>query len=131
MFGIAPHSFSQGAGEGFEEAFGLVVLVGARGVQMEVHLGSDGEGVEEMVEHFGGHVAYAFALERGVPNEPGAPAQVEGALAEAVVHREHVAVALHAEFVAYGATQTFAQGEGGVFNGVVLVNVEVAVRRYL
>lgn len=77
-----------------------------------------------------GTVAYALALEVGVPDEPRASAEIESHGAVAVVHRQHKAVAFNAALVAESLSQSFAESQRRVFNSVVLVDIEVAFSFY-
>ena len=67
-------------------------------------------------------------MELGIPNQPGAAAEVEGHRAETVVHRQAIAVALDASLVTQGREDAFAKGNGGVLDGMVLVNLQIAFR---
>ena len=71
----------------FEDGLYFMMLVGSFGFDIEIHLSGIAQAFKEMVEHFGGHVAYFFAVEGGVPHEPWPTAEVEGELAQTVVHR--------------------------------------------
>ena len=97
---IALHGHLQGTCQGFEDAFNLVVLVLALGLDVEVHAGSIRQTLEEMEEHLRWHFADALTPELGIPYEPRTAAEVEGHLAESIVHRQTIAVALNAALVA-------------------------------
>ena len=127
MVYVAAHGSAEGTGQGFEDGFCLMVLIVAVGLDIEVHQGGVREALEEMEEHLGGHVAYMFAMELGLPDEPGASAEVEGDMGMTVVHGQGEAVALDAALGAQRLVDALAQGEGGILDGVVLVNVEVAL----
>ena len=143
---IATYCHTDGAGKGFEDTFDLVVLVLPFSLDIEVHASGVAEALEEMEEHLGGHLADALAVEVGLPYEPGAPAEVEGYGAKAVIHREGVfsrevagggfpggggvraeTITFDAALVSKSLEECFAEGEGSVFNGVVLVHVEVTL----
>jgi len=56
-----------------------------------------------------------------------APAEVNGGEAEGFVHgHQKIACAHDAAFVAEGLVKGFSEGDADVFDGVVLVDVEVA-----
>ena len=80
-----------------------------------------------MQEHLGGHLADFLSLELGIPHKPRTSTEIEGHLTETVVHGQAVAVSLNATLVAKGFQQTFADGEGGVLDGVVFVHMKVAL----
>ena len=79
-----------------------------------------------MQEHLGGHVADFFARELGIPHQPRASAEVERNGALTVVHGQHKAIALNASLVAERLQQRLANGNGGVLDGVMLVDPCVA-----
>ena len=94
---------------------------------IEVTLRRVGKGLEEVEEHFGGHIADFFPPEVGLPHQPGAPGKIDGHLRQCFVHWQQKAVTADAPFVAQGASVRFAQRQGGVFDGVVLVDVQITV----
>ena len=100
MVDVAPDGHLEGTCEGLEDALDLVVLVLAFGLDVEVDAGGIGERLEEVMEHLGRDIAYLFAMELGIPYEPGTAAEVEGDLTETIVHGEAEAVAADAALVA-------------------------------
>ena len=86
MANVAGDGHAERTGEGFERSFYLVVFVASLGFDIKVHECGIGEAFEKMEKHLGGHSANPFALLVGLPNEPGAAAEIEGALAEAIIH---------------------------------------------
>ncbi len=63
----------------------------------------------------------------GVDDVGGAAAEIDGGEAEGLVHgHEEVAGAQNAALVAEGFVEGFAERDADVFDGVVLVDVEVA-----
>ena len=110
-------------GEGFEDAFYLVVLVFAFGTDVEVHAGGIAQRLEKVQEHFGGHFAYLLAAERGVPYQPGASAEIERHLAQAIVHGQAVSVAFDAPLASQRLIDALAQGDSGIFYRMMLVYV--------
>ena len=130
MSHISADSHSQASGKGFEDAFYLVVLVLPFCLDDEIHGCAVAEALEEVEEHLGGHVADVLAVELGIPDEPGTAAEVEGDLAEAIVHGEAEAVAADAALVAEGLEDAFAESDASVLDGVVLIDVEVAFDVY-
>ena len=114
-------------GESLENALNLMVLVCSRRLDGEVHLRRVAKTLEEVHEHLRRHVTYALASKLRVPLQPCASAKVESHLAQAVVHGQTVAVAFDAAFVAKRLEKTFAKHNRRVFDGVVLVNVQVAL----
>ena len=130
MVDVAPDGHLEGTCEGLEDALDLVVLVLAFGLDVEVDAGGIGERLEEVMEHLGRDIAYLFAMELGIPDEPGTTAKVEGDLAEAIVHREAEAVSADAALVAECLEDAFAESDASVLDGVVLIDVEVAFDVY-
>jgi len=127
MEDVATDCHLECAGQSLEDTFNLVMLVLPFGLDVEIHLGSIAEALEEVQEHLRRHLANLLTLEIGLPHQPGAPAKVETDAAEAVVHRQRITVALNAALVAQGAQQTFAKCQGGIFDGVMLVDVQVTL----
>ena len=130
MVDVAPDGHLEGTCESLEDAFDLVVLILALGLDVEVDASGIGERLEEVMEHLSGDIAYLFAMELGIPNEPGTAAEVEGDLAEAIVHGETEAVAANAALVAEGLEDAFAESDAGILDGVVLIDVEIALDVY-
>ena len=127
---VAAYGGFQRARQCLEYALNLVVLVVAASRDVKVHAGAVAEALEEVHEHLGGDVAYLLALEFDVPHKPAAPAEVESHGAQAVVHRQHEAVALDSELVAEGCAQCVTEGYCRVLNGVVLINPQIAFGSY-
>ena len=128
MIDVATDSHAEGTCQRLEDAFDFVVLVGAFGLDVEVHPCGIAQALEEVQEHLCGHFAYALAMEFGIPHQPGAAAKVECHGAEAVVHGQTVAIALDAPLVAKGLEDAFAKSQRRVFYGVVLVDMQVSLR---
>lgn len=126
MINIAVHRHLDTAGQCLEDAFNLVVFIVATGLDVQIHQGGIAQTLEEMEKHFGWHAANVFAMELGIPNQPGAASEIEHHLTETVVHRQGEAVALNAALVTESLTQTFSQSQSGVFDGVVLVYLQIA-----
>ena len=122
------HGHAQGAGEGLEDGFGLVVVVVAAGRDLEVAPRGACERVEEVAEHFGRNVADPLAAERGVPLEVDAAPEVEEHQRPAVVHRQGEAVAGDPGLRAQRAVDGLAQRDGHVLHRVVFVDVQIAPR---
>ncbi len=77
MINVASHSHFQCSCQGFEYAFDLVMLVLSFGLDVQVHLRCVAQTLEEVQEHFGRHFADFFAMEFGIPNQPGATAEIQ------------------------------------------------------
>lgn len=115
-------------GQCFEDALDLMMLIGALGLDVEIHLRSIAQALEEMKEHLRGHLSDLLTLELRIPYQPGPSAEVESYLAQAVIHGQTIAIALDAALVTEGAQQTLAQGERRIFYRMMLIHVEVALR---
>ena len=127
MVNVATNGHLKSACKRLEDAFDLVVLVLTLGLDVEVDAGGIGKRLEEVMEHLGGHVANTFAMELGIPHEPGTATEVECHLAQTIVHGETEAIAADATFVAEGLEDTFAEGDARVLDGVMFIDVEVAL----
>ncbi len=79
-----------------------------------------------MLKELGRHLADAFAAELRLPDQLRPSREIEGHLGQGFVHGQEKTVALHAALVAHGLTQRLAEGESGIFYGVVLVDAQVA-----
>ena len=96
---VATDGHAEGTCQRFEDAFDFVVLVGAFGLDVEIHSCGIAQALEEVQEHLCWHFAYALAMEFGIPHQPRAPTEVECHGAEAVVHGQTVAIAFDATLV--------------------------------
>ena len=104
-----------------------MMLVLALSLYIEVHTRCVAQALEEMSEHFRGHIADVLPMEVDIPHQPRTPAEVEGHGGQTVVHGQREAIALDAALAAQGLQQAVAQGQGRVLNGVMLVDVQVAL----
>ena len=130
MVDVASYSHVQSACKGLEYSFYLMMLVCTACLNVKIHVCSVAQTLEEVKEHFGRHVTYVLALKFGIPVEPWTSAEIECYLTKAIVHGQAVAVAFDAALVSEGFVEALAEGEGYVFDGVMLVDVEVACALY-
>ena len=86
--------------QSLEDSLYLVVLILSLSLNVEVHLRSIAKTLEEVKEHLCWHLSNFLSMEAGIPYQPWASAKVECYLTQTVVHRQAVAVALDASFVA-------------------------------
>ena len=86
-------------GQRLEDALDLMMLIGALGLDVEIHLRSIAQALEEMKEHLRGHLSDLLTLELRIPYQPGPSAEVESYLAQAVIHGQTIAIALDAALV--------------------------------
>ena len=102
-----------------------------RVVALHAHLerGEQGvaDGTEEVRHELGRHLADELAVKLAVEGEVGAAAQVERDLGLGLIHRQHEAVAAHAALVTERLLERLAEGDADILDGVVLVDLEVAV----
>ncbi|KAG1086048.1 hypothetical protein G6F40_014037 [Rhizopus arrhizus] len=75
----------------------------------------------------GWHVAHPLALELALAHEVRASAEIQRGAGQRFIHRQSEAVAANAAFVAQCFAQRLPQGKTRVFDGVVLVDVQVAL----
>jgi len=99
----------------------LMVLIVPFRPNVQVDEGGVTQTLEEMQEHFRRHLTDFLTMKLRVPDQPGTAAEVDRHLTETVVHRQAIAVALNSPFVAQGFADAFAQGNGSILDGVVLV----------
>ena len=74
-----------------------------------------------------GSAADLLAREAALEDEVGAPRQIDGHLRLALIHRQQEAVAADAGLVAERRAQRLAERERAILDGVVLIDVQVAV----
>ena len=127
MFYVSLYGHLHSSGKGFEDTLYLVMLVSALGLDVEVHTSAVRQALEEMQEHFGWHLANFLSLELCIPYEPGATAEIETYLTQTVVHGKAISIALYATFVANCLSKAFAQGQSGILDRMMLVDVKVAI----
>src|SRR5881394_187095 len=127
--GVRSDGLTEGFGEGLEDGFGNVVGVAAVGdVDVEVHFGGVGEGAEGFGDQFDVEGFDFFGGEGDVEDEGGAAGEVQCDAGEGVFHGDRrPAVAEDAGLVAEGFVEGGAEDEGDVLDGVVVVDVGVAV----
>ncbi len=80
-----------------------------------------------MRHQLGRHIAHALTLELTFEHEVRPAAEIQCGAGQRLVHRQGEAVAANAALVAQRLAQRLAQCEPGVFDGVVLVNVQVTL----
>jgi hypothetical protein len=120
---------ARSAREGLEDGFDLVVIGAAvHGLHVDVGAGAAGEALEEIGDEFGLQIADQAHTHLGVDAECRPPAQIHRGDGEGLVHgHEEVAGAQDAALSAEGAVKRLAQGDADVFDGVVLIDVQIAV----
>src|SRR5690606_28373105 len=111
----------------FEDCLDLVMLIRALCFYVEVGFRSISERLEEMEKHFCRHFTYFLAGEGRIPDQPGPPTEVDRRLCQAIVHGQTEPIASEPPFVAQRFRHSLTQGKGRIFDGVVLVNVQVAL----
>ena len=60
MENVAADGHLQTTGQGFEDAFGLMMFIFAMGFDAEIHGSSIAQTLEKVNEHLSWHVAYSF-----------------------------------------------------------------------
>ena len=125
---VARAGEAQGAGEGFEESFDFVVAGAAvHCLHMNVGARAAGEALEEVFDEFGLQVANEAGFDFGVDDVRGAAAEIDGGEAEGFVHgHEEITGTQDAALVTEGFVEGFAERNADVFDGVMLVDVEIA-----
>ena len=126
---VARAGYAQGARKGLEDGLDLVMVRAAvHGLDVNVGAGAAGEAFEEVGDQFGLQVADQARANLGVNGEGGAAAQVDGGDGEGFVHRhEEVSGAQNAALVAECAVECLAERDADVFDGVMLIDIEIAV----
>jgi hypothetical protein len=95
---------------------------------VNVGAGAPRKSVEEVVNEFGLQIAYETRTNFRVNDNGSASAEVDGSNAERFVHgHEEVACSIDSLLVPERAIKSLAEGNADVFDGVVLIDVEVAL----
>jgi hypothetical protein len=118
---------TQRARQRLEAGLDLVVIVVAAYLQVEVQAAGIAQRTEEVRHQLGRHIAHALALELALEHEVRAAAEIQRSAGQRLVHRQGEAVAADAALVAQRLAQRLAQGQPGVLDGVVLVDVQVTL----
>lgn len=123
---------AQGPGGGLEAAFGDVVVVLAIDVlDMQAHAAIAREGMEELLEEFGIHLADLVTAEVHLPDKIGALAEVDGGAGQRLVHRDiGMAEARDAGKIAEGFCDGLADDDAGVLDRVVEVDMGITLAAY-
>ena len=112
MAHISCYRHLDGTRKGFEDALNLMVFVLSLSADAQVHKCGVAKAFEEVEEEFCGYISDTFALKFGIPLQPRATAEIEGYLAEAIIHRQAIAIATDAEFVAEADDNTVFYFDG-------------------
>ena len=86
-----------------------------------------GQRPEEVRHELGGQPADGLARELAFEHAVGAAREIDGDAHLRLVHGQHEAVARDAELVAERLAQRFAERQRAVLDGVMLVDLEIAV----
>ena len=106
----------------------MVVVLTVQHLQVQVHHGAVGHGVEELPRHLGVHAAAALPGKGGIVHKIRPPAQIHGAERQRLVHRQHAAAVPHkAGLVAQRLLEGGAQRNADVLDRVVAVYIQIAV----
>ena len=119
------------AGQRLEAGLGdVVVVLAVEVLDVEREAAVLGEGLEELAEQLGVEIADLVAAEGDLPDEIGPAGDVDRAAGQRLVHRQvDVAIAGDAGAVAQRLAKRLAERDADILGGVVLVDVEVALRR--
>ena len=79
-----------------------------------------------MQEHFGRHLPYLLAFEFRIPYQPRTTSEIQSYLTQTIIHWQAIAVSFDTSLVTQRFTQTIAQSNGSIFDGVMLVHFQVA-----
>ena len=126
---VARAGYAQRARKGFEDGLDLVVIRAAvHGLHVDVGASAAREALKEIRDQLGLQIADQPRAHLGFDGEGRAAAQIDGGDGEGFVHgHEEVAGAQNAALVAERAVECLAERDAHIFDGVVLVHVEIAV----
>ncbi len=104
-----------------------MVIVFALGFQVQRDAHCVGERAEEVLDHLGAEVAYALVGELGFIFQVRAAGDIQRAAGQTFVHRQHKAKAVDAALIAERHLQRLAERQTGIFHGVVIVDIQIAL----
>ena len=121
---------AQRARQPLEAALGDVVgVVAIERFDMQGDAGMGCQRLKEFAHQFGVERADLWRGKGHVPHQKGPPRQIKGAAPLGVIHRQAAfAIAADAALVAQRPGQGLAQGDAAVFDRVVIVDVQIALR---
>jgi hypothetical protein len=127
---VPRHGETQSARKRFEHGLDLMMR-GAAVKNAEMHIGAGGlrEALEEIFGEFGLKITDARAGNLGVDNAERAATQIDGAGGERFIHgHQKISGAQNSALAAEGFLHRLAKGDSDVFDGVVLIDVQIASR---
>ena len=83
-----------------------------------------------MIKHFRGHFAYHFPFKFCFPYQPVSSTEIYGGLRQTVVHGQTETISLYAQFIAQGFVENLSQRYGSIFNGMVLIYLQISLNLY-
>src|SRR5215469_15888313 len=93
---------------------------------MNIGTGGLGKALEKILDQFGLKVAHTGGRELCLDHAKRASAKVDGGRRERLVHgHQEVAGSKNTPFIAQSSVNRFSERDSDVFNGVMLVNVQV------
>src|SRR5437879_6392403 len=93
---------------------------------VNVGTGSAGEAFEEIVDQLGLEITYKARADFGIDYGGGASAEIDGGHSHGFVHRhEEISGAQNAALGAEGLVEGLAEDDTDIFDGVVLIDVEI------
>src|SRR5262249_39837347 len=122
----------EGARQRLEAGFDDVVRVASLNlIEMQIHADLIGQGQEEVMNQLGIEITDSWLLDRQVVGEERASAQVDDDRNQCFVERpRRVAEAADAVLFTERLAKRFAERQPDIFDGVMLVDVEVALGAY-
>jgi hypothetical protein len=125
---VAGNGEAESAGEGLEDGFDLVMRGAAiEGAEVDVGAGGLCEALEKIFRELNLKIANSFRGDFCVYHAMWAPTEIDSSGGESFIHgHEEVSSAEDAAFRAERFYNGFAESDADVFDGVVLIYVEVA-----
>ena len=107
----------------------VLVVASARNIERGPRV--VGKRFEKVEKQFRGQVAHSFTTEICVPNQPGTTREINCCLGQRLIHRQKKPVARESPLIAEGLRKSGAQSQSSVLNGMMLINVQVALYGYV
>jgi hypothetical protein len=121
-------SLIQGLGQSFEDSLSHVMAIPAsQDIDMEVQISVRTEGPEKFFYQLETELPSGSRMVRLLVMEVRSAAQIYGHLNQGLVHgKKNPSVTFYSNFIAQGLNQAFPENNGGIFDAVMIIDLEIA-----